>query len=163
MQETRGFDPTNGSTYSLREKEENAHDYRYFPEPDLPPVVITDQELEKIRAAMPTLPAQMEQQLQTQYGLPVYDATQLCQEQDTVHYFLELVEQQKAAPKVAANFLINKLLPWCTENNCAPADCPVPASGWAAFLATYRTKQSERFAGVSAFVSSHAPEPFQKR
>lgn len=131
-QETRGFDAVSGTTYSLREKEQ-AHDYRYFPDPDLPPVIIRPEELERIRAEMPPLPAVLEQEFQTRYELPAYDAEQLTQDRATALYFLELLEQ-KSSPKLAANLLINKLIPWAAENKAELTECPVAAAQWAVFL-----------------------------
>lgn len=131
-QETRGFDAAAGTTYSLREKEQ-AHDYRYFPDPDLPPVIIRPEELERIRAEMPPLPAVLEQEFQTRYELPAYDAGQLTQDRATAFYFLDLLEQ-KSSPKLAANLLINKLIPWVAENKAELTECPVQPAQWAVFL-----------------------------
>ncbi len=131
-QETRGFDPSSGATYSLREKEQ-AHDYRYFPEPDLPPVIIRPEELEHIRAGMPPLPDELEREFQTIHGLSAPDAAQLTREKDTAFYFLELI-RAGAKPKIAANLLINKLIPWAAENNRSLDGCPVSPGQWTAFL-----------------------------
>lgn len=131
-QETRGFDPSSGATYSLREKEQ-AHDYRYFPEPDLPPVVIRPEELEHIRAGMPPLPDELEREFQTIHGLSAPDAAQLTRERENAFYFLELT-RAGASPKPAANLLINKLIPWAAENNRSLNTCPVLPGHWAAFL-----------------------------
>lgn len=132
VQETRGFDVAAGTTYSLREKEE-AHDYRYFPEPDLPPVVLLPDELEKIKAAMPELPDILEQQFQSRYGLPAHDTEQLVQDRTTALYFQDLVSAPNANAKLLANLLIHKLLPWSTEVGIALADCPVSVVQWRAF------------------------------
>ena len=131
-QETRGFDASTGTTHSLREKEQ-AHDYRYFPEPDLPPVVIRPEEIERIRAEMPALPDELEQEFQKAYGLSASDAAQLTRERESAFYFLELTDAC-APPKPAANLLINKLLPWTAENNRALETCPVSPAQWAEFL-----------------------------
>lgn len=159
-QETRGFDPATGHTFSLREKE-NAHDYRYFPEPDLPPVVLSEAFLEKIRAAMPPLPQALEQTFQTDYGLPAYDAGLLTQERDTAFYFLKLAgasersseqsvsddssaEQSSAVhirSKSIANLLINKLLPWSAITGNALDDCPVSPAHWNEFLGLIESGQ----------------------
>jgi len=140
-QETRGFDAETGRTYSLREKE-NAHDYRYFPEPDLPPVVLSPAYLEKIRAAMPPLPAALEAELQTRYGLPAYDAGLLTQDRETALYFLQLANLlPPAAPdappapyKAIANLLINKLLPWAASTGQPVEGNPVAPAQWLEFL-----------------------------
>lgn len=135
-QETRGFDASTGRTYSLREKED-AHDYRYFPEPDLPPVVLTSDYLEKIRAAMPPLPAALEREWQTQYGLSAYDTGLLTQEKATALYFLQLASApaDPAVPcKSIANLLINKLLPWAANAGLRVDAIPVGINQWVAFL-----------------------------
>jgi len=89
VQETRGFNVATGTTFSLREKE-NAHDYRYFPEPDLPPVVLSEDFLEQVKSGMPPLPQALERSFQTEYGLSAYDAAMLTQERETAFYFLKL-------------------------------------------------------------------------
>ncbi len=138
LQETRGFDAATGQTFSLREKED-AHDYRYFPEPDLPPVRLTVEYVEKIKAAMPPLPAVLEAEFQARYGLSAYDAGQLTQEKDTALYFLELVEaagseEAKVSPKSMANLLINKLIPWAAASGQSIEANPVPIPRWLEFL-----------------------------
>ncbi|MCC6412604.1 MAG: Asp-tRNA(Asn)/Glu-tRNA(Gln) amidotransferase subunit GatB, partial [Saprospiraceae bacterium] len=85
-QETRGFDANGGATYSLREKEQ-AHDYRYFPEPDLPPVRIEVQTLEKWRTEQPPMPWEVEKHLMA-LGLQPQDARLICQEKATADYLL---------------------------------------------------------------------------
>lgn len=158
-QETRGFDPSTNRTFSLREKE-NAHDYRYFPEPDLPPVVLSEAFLEQAQATMPPLPQALEQAFQTTYGLPAYDAELLTQERDTAFYFLQLAstpelssgnetvhtpaEQGSAAQvryKSIANLLINKLLPWSASSGISLDDCPVNPEQWAEFLGLIESGQ----------------------
>jgi aspartyl-tRNA(Asn)/glutamyl-tRNA(Gln) amidotransferase subunit B len=146
VQETRGFDPSDGMTYSLREKED-AHDYRYFPEPDLPPVVVSDRFLEKIKSEMPTLPWVLEQEFQTKYGLPAYDAEQLAQEREVADYFQRLTEAAGLQPearifyKPISNLIINKLLPWSNETDRALAACPVRPKVWVEFLSLIEAGQ----------------------
>lgn len=149
-QETRGFDAQSGTTYTLREKEE-AHDYRYFPEPDLPPVHLSDDFLEKIKAEMPPLPRTLELEFQTRFGLTPPDAALLTQERETASYFLKLAEggrwkaeEFKEADafhplpsvlfKPIANLIINKLLPWSAETGIPLGQCPVGPETWIAFL-----------------------------
>lgn len=138
-QETRGFDASAGNTYSLREKED-AHDYRYFPEPDLPPVHISEQQLEAVSATMPPLPDALYAHFQAQHGLSAYDAAQLTQEKDTAFYFQTLL-QTGAPAKPVANLIINKLKPWCEENRVNLAENPVSAHHWAAFLQLIEQQQ----------------------
>jgi len=131
-QETRGFDPATGATYPLRQKED-AHDYRYFPEPDLPPVIIPVAELERIRAEMPPLPQALERDFQTVYGLPAADAAQLTQDRDTAFYFLKLI-QTTAKAKAVSNLIIHKLIPWANDKQCPLDACPVRPGQWLEFL-----------------------------
>lgn len=135
FQETRGFDAADGTTYSLREKE-NAHDYRYFPEPDLPPVVLSEQYLSDIRQEMPQLPAELEALFLETFGLPAYDAEQLTQDHATARYAKQLLElaavnhPEKNLNKTIANLLINKMLPWSVSENKALDQCPVRPEYW---------------------------------
>ncbi len=129
-QQTRGFDPATGTTYLQREKE-HAHDYRYFPEPDLPPVVITDAQMAAITAAMPTLPLTWEHTFTNAYQLPAYDAGVLTQERGVAEWFGQLAEGENAATaKALANLAINKILPWAAEQGIEPKESPVSNARW---------------------------------
>jgi aspartyl-tRNA(Asn)/glutamyl-tRNA(Gln) amidotransferase subunit B len=134
-QQTRGFDVSSGQTFGLREKED-AHDYRYFPEPDLPPVRITTQQLTEIQEALDPLPWILEQAWQTKYGLPAYDAALLSQERDIALYFEKILSEKETAlpAKSISNLLINKLLPWSSESGAPLAECPVTPGQWCSFL-----------------------------
>jgi aspartyl-tRNA(Asn)/glutamyl-tRNA(Gln) amidotransferase subunit B len=132
-QETRGFDPATGTTYSLREKED-ALDYRYFPEPDLPPVVLTEGWIQQVQKGLPVLPHALATHFQQHYGLPAYDADLLTQERETAFYFDELAALAPPLAKSAANLVINKLLPWSAEKNRPLRENPVALSGWVAYL-----------------------------
>lgn len=137
-QETRGFDVANGVTYSLREKE-NAHDYRYFPEPDLPPVILSEQYLADIHAEMPPLPAELEALFIENFALPAYDAAQLTQDLATARFAMQLLESARvrnagnSLNKQIANLLINKLLPWSVSTGAALDTCPVSKDRWIAY------------------------------
>ncbi len=134
-QQTRGFDVASGKTFELREKED-AHDYRYFPEPDLPPIRISAQELSQIKQDQPPLPWVLEDAWQNQHGIPAYDAALLSQERDTATYFEEMLSEKQAqlSAKSIANLLINKLLPWASESKKPLAECPVAPNQWYSFL-----------------------------
>jgi aspartyl-tRNA(Asn)/glutamyl-tRNA(Gln) amidotransferase subunit B len=109
VQETRGWDDSQGITVTQRIKEE-ADDYRYFPEPDLPPLVIEKEWLEQVRAALPELPAAKYRRFQTQYGLSAYDAGVLIMEPAVADYFEQCAAAvPEAAPKVVANWIIGDL------------------------------------------------------
>jgi aspartyl-tRNA(Asn)/glutamyl-tRNA(Gln) amidotransferase subunit B len=139
LQETRGFDVTTGLTYSLREKED-AHDYRYFPEPDLPPIRITTGQLEAVKSSLPALPDALLQKFQDQYGLTAYDAAQLTQDKETAFYVETLIDAA-APPKAAANLIINKLRPWADETRQNAGDNPVSPATWTAFLKLIESNQ----------------------
>lgn len=134
-QQTRGFDPATGTTYPQREKED-AHDYRYFPEPDLPPVLLTDQHLANIKNEMPELPAAIFERFTRGLQLSEYDAQQLTQERETANWFSDLTQNTTpAAAKNLANLVINKLLPWSVQEGKALSECPVPQQAWHTFAA----------------------------
>ena len=105
-QETRLFDSNKGETRSMRSKEE-AHDYRYFPDPDLLPLELTDAEIEAWRAELPELPDAKKQRFIDGFGLTAYDASVLVAERATADYFEQVAAQ--AEPKAAANWCINEL------------------------------------------------------
>ena len=109
IQETMGWDDSQGTTVPQRSKEE-AHDYRYFPEPDLPPLVVEQEWIEAIRASLPELPYARLQRFQDQYGLNDYDANVLVAEQAVADYFERVVAAvPKATPKIVANWVSGEL------------------------------------------------------
>jgi aspartyl-tRNA(Asn)/glutamyl-tRNA(Gln) amidotransferase subunit B len=109
VQETRLYDPDRDETRSMRSKED-AHDYRYFPDPDLPPLVIGADWIERVRADMPELPAALQERLQSQYGLPAYDAAQLTTTRATAAYFEAVAQALPAGQaKLAANWIMGEL------------------------------------------------------
>ena len=105
-QETRLFDPSNGETRSMRSKEE-AHDYRYFPDPDLLPVELTEEEVDRIRAGLPELPDAKKRRFIDEYGISAEDAGVLVAERETAAFFEEVAEGRD--PKLAANWVIHEL------------------------------------------------------
>ena len=105
VQETRLWDGAAGVTVSMRSKEE-AHDYRYFPEPDLPPVVVDAARLAAVRARLPELPDETRRRFVDAYALPDYDAAQLTQSRALADYF-EATVRAAASAKAAANWIIN--------------------------------------------------------
>ncbi|MBL8215973.1 MAG: Asp-tRNA(Asn)/Glu-tRNA(Gln) amidotransferase subunit GatB [Bryobacterales bacterium] len=108
IQETRLYNPDSGETVSMRSKEE-AHDYRYFPEPDLVPVRISDEWREKIRASMPELPAIKKKRFTEVYGLKEYDANVLTASRDLSEYYEEAVKAS-TDPKAVANWVMGDLM-----------------------------------------------------
>ena len=101
------FNPDTGETRAMRTKEDAA-DYRYFPDPDLPPLVIAPQWIEQVKAAMPELPRAMAERFVQQYGLPEYDATTLTQSQAMAAYF-EDTAQACGQPKLASNWVMGEI------------------------------------------------------
>jgi aspartyl-tRNA(Asn)/glutamyl-tRNA(Gln) amidotransferase subunit B len=107
VQETRLWDASRGVTHSMRSKEE-AHDYRYFPEPDLPPLVVTRDRVEALRQEMPELPDTRQQRFVDAYALPAYDAAQLTQARDVADFF-ESTIRAGAPPKLVSNWMMGEL------------------------------------------------------
>ncbi len=107
-QETLGWDAVNNITFSQRSKEE-AHDYRYFPEPDLPPLVVTDAWIERVAASLPERPFDRLQRFIKQYQLNATDAALLAEDKDVADYFEALLEVGSLDPKLAANWVMGDL------------------------------------------------------
>ncbi|MEO1093167.1 MAG: Asp-tRNA(Asn)/Glu-tRNA(Gln) amidotransferase subunit GatB, partial [Pseudomonadota bacterium] len=123
-QETRLFDATKGETRSMRSKEE-AHDYRYFPDPDLLPVELTDERIERIRVVLPELPDDKKRRFIERHGLSAYDAGVLVQERATADYFEAVAAGRDA--KQAANWCINELFGLLNKNGLGIDASPVRA------------------------------------
>ncbi len=107
QQATVLFDPATGETRAMRSKED-AHDYRYFPDPDLPPLVIAPEWVDAVRAELPELPGRMAERLQTDYGLPAYDAAMMTQSKALAFYF-EDAAKASGSPKLVANWLMGEV------------------------------------------------------
>jgi aspartyl-tRNA(Asn)/glutamyl-tRNA(Gln) amidotransferase subunit B len=124
-QETRLFDPNKGETRPMRNKEE-AHDYRYFPDPDLLPLEFTAAFVDDLRAQLPELPDEKKARLVREYGLSVYDADVLCAERDTADFFEQVASGRDV--KAAANWVINELAGRLNKEGMGIAASPVSAS-----------------------------------
>ena len=133
MQETRLFDSSTGQTVSMRSKEE-AHDYRYFPDPDLPAVVVDAARVEAIRAQMPELPAARRERFVGSYGLPEYDAGQLTQTRALSDFF-EAAVRAGAAPKAVSNWMMGELARLLKESARDIAASPVSPGQLAGLIA----------------------------
>ena len=107
-QETRRFDADSGKTYTMRKKED-AHDYRYFPDPDLMPIVVEDALLSRLKSEIPELPDERKQAYMREYGLTPYDAEQLVMEKEIAEYF-EAAVAAVAEPKTIANLILSRVL-----------------------------------------------------
>lgn len=115
VQETRRYDQASGKTYSMRKKED-ADDYRYFPDPDLVPVVVAKERVEAIRATIPTLPDERKKHYVENYGLTAYDAELITGEKATADYF-ECAAEKTDYPKMLANLIIAELMKLCEAEN----------------------------------------------
>jgi aspartyl-tRNA(Asn)/glutamyl-tRNA(Gln) amidotransferase subunit B len=134
IQETVGWNDLEGVTFSQRSKEE-AHDYRYFPEPDLPPLVIDSIWLDKIRKEMPELPRQKAVRLKQQYSLGDYDIQQLILDSALADYFEEILKNEASiSPKSAANWVTGELLSQMNQSSITLEDNPVKASDLAGLI-----------------------------
>jgi len=137
LQETRLFDSSQGITRSMRGKE-HAHDYRYFPDPDLPPLVIDEAWVERIRKSMPELPDAKKARLMKDYELPAYDASLLVAETETAVYFEEGLKSLKSlnakTVKLLANWLIGEVFAALNRESKSIEDCPVTPSHLAGLL-----------------------------
>jgi aspartyl-tRNA(Asn)/glutamyl-tRNA(Gln) amidotransferase subunit B len=107
-QETRLYDAQRDETRPMRSKED-AQDYRYFPDPDLLPLVISEQWIQAVRASMPELPQAKRERFQSAYGLPGYDAAVLTSSRAGSDYFEKLVRSSRADPKICANWQMGEL------------------------------------------------------
>jgi len=126
LQETRLYDADRDETRSMRSKEE-ANDYRYFPDPDLPPLVIDDAFIEAVAATMPELPTKRRERFVTTFELPAADAQLLCADRQTADFFEAVLEGHKFAPKLAANWMLGELLGRMNKEDVELADIPVTA------------------------------------
>lgn len=124
VQETRLFDSTNGTTRSMRSKEE-AQDYRYFPEPDLLPIQLTQEYVDKIRHSLPELPDEKIKRYTEQMGLSHYDASVLVSEKSTADFFEKLIG--KADPKLAVNWITVELFAHLNKIGKSIEESPISA------------------------------------
>jgi aspartyl-tRNA(Asn)/glutamyl-tRNA(Gln) amidotransferase subunit B len=132
QQATVLFDPDTGETRAMRTKED-AHDYRYFPDPDLPPLVIAPQWIERVRAEMPELPRLMAGRFQRDYGLPAYDAAMMTQSKATAAFF-EAAAKACGQPKLVANWLMGELSRRLNAADGTIESSPVNAAQLAALI-----------------------------
>ncbi len=124
IQETRLFDPSKGETRSMRTKEE-AHDYRYFPDPDLLPLELTQEWVDALKADLPELPDEKKKRFMEQYGLSSYDAGVLVAERASADYFEKVASGRDA--KAAANWVINELFGRLNKEGLDIEQSPVSA------------------------------------
>ena len=126
------FDPDSGETRAMRSKED-AHDYRYFPDPDLPPLVIAPEWVARVKAGMPELPRAMGERFQRDYGLPAYDAAMMTQGK-AMGAFFEAAAKACGAPKLVANWLMGEVSRRLNAEDRLIEASPVSAAQLAAMI-----------------------------
>jgi len=132
QQATVLFDPDSGETRAMRSKED-AHDYRYFPDPDLPPLAIAPSWVDAVRAQMPELPAAMAARFQADYALPPTDAALMTQSKPFAAYF-EAAAKASGSPKLVANWLMGEVSRRLNAQGAGIEACPVDAATLAALI-----------------------------
>jgi aspartyl-tRNA(Asn)/glutamyl-tRNA(Gln) amidotransferase subunit B len=126
VQETRRFDDVKGKSYAMRSKEE-AHDYRYFPDPDLVPITLTDERIQELRESLPELPEAKKKRYVSALGLPEYDAGVLTSEPAVASFFEKCIESYPDVKKVS-NFIMTDLLRLLKEGGVSADEIPVRPS-----------------------------------
>ena len=132
-QETRLYDPDKGETRSMRSKEE-ANDYRYFPDPDLLPVVLDAALIEAVRASLPELPDEKAARFSSRYGLSPYDAGVLTASRELAAYYEDVVREVPTEPKLAANWVMGELAAALNTDGLDITDGKLPAARLAGLL-----------------------------
>ncbi len=133
VQETRLYDPDNHETRSMRSKED-AHDYRYFPDPDLPPMVLDDAFLEEVRATLPELPAAKHARFVADYQLSDADAVLLTADRSTADFFEHVAKATSADSKTVANWMAGELFANLNKSELEITESPVSAAQMASLL-----------------------------
>lgn len=133
VQETRLYDPDRHETRSMRAKEE-ANDYRYFPDPDLLPVVVEADFIEAVRKELPELPTPRRERFMSEHGLSAYDAGVLTAEREMADYFERAVEALGSEPKLAANWVMGELAAALNRDGLAIGDSRIAAEDLAGLL-----------------------------
>jgi aspartyl-tRNA(Asn)/glutamyl-tRNA(Gln) amidotransferase subunit B len=129
VQETRLFDSAKGITASMRSKEE-AHDYRYLPDPDLLPLIVSDELVNEARSTLPELPRAKRERFVSGYGIPAYDAGVLTASRALADYYEEAARETNE-PKLSSNWIMGELLRLLNEDNREVKDCPISPKGLA--------------------------------
>ncbi len=120
IQQTRSFDANNDTTFSIREKED-ANDYRYFPDPDIAPLSLTDDYIHSIQTSMPPLPNQLKKEWGSKYGLSPYDIDQLCEHKQEADFYIQWTTHTSLY-KAAANWMMGPIRAYLNEANKSHAD-----------------------------------------
>jgi len=134
VQETRLYDAERNETRSMRSKED-AHDYRYFPDPDLPPLAVDDAWIDRVAASMPELPAAMRARFVEQYALPAQDATLLAASREVAAYFEDAAKRFDGDAKLVANWMLGEVSAALNRDEIDIAESPVTPAALAGLLA----------------------------
>jgi len=163
IQETRSFDANNGTTFSLRSKEE-ADDYRYFPDPDLTPFNITDEFLKSIKAAIPALPEELEKKYTTVFNLSAADASVICSDKEQADFFEAIIKHTNNYKSVA-NWLMGPVKSFTNEKSIELTSFPLSAKQIAQLIqlvddgkVNFGVASSKIF---NAFIETPEKEPLQ--
>lgn len=168
VQETRTWDDANGVSLSMRSKEE-AHDYRYFPEPDLPPIIIDTEWIERVRAALPELPTARKNRLMQDYNLPAYDAEVITASKDMADYFdsvIDSADDRARDAKGIANWLMGDVSAYLNVKGISIKEFVVPAANIAELVCLINKGVLSSKLAKSVFeemlVSNHKPSVIVK-
>ncbi|MGZ5848054.1 MAG: Asp-tRNA(Asn)/Glu-tRNA(Gln) amidotransferase subunit GatB, partial [Ramlibacter sp.] len=156
QQATVLFDPDTGETRAMRTKEDAA-DYRYFPDPDLPPLVVARDWVDEVRGRMPELPRAMAARFVADYGLPEYDATTLTQSPAMAAYF-EAAAKAGGQPKLASNWIMGEVSRRLNAQEIGIEQAPVPATALAALVGRIADGTISNNAGRQVFDALWAGE-----
>jgi aspartyl-tRNA(Asn)/glutamyl-tRNA(Gln) amidotransferase subunit B len=133
VQETRLYDSDRNETRPMRSKEE-AHDYRYFPDPDLPEMVLEDDFIDQVRTELPELPGDRKSRFESDYGLSSLDASKLTIDRDTADYFEDVCSKTTAEPKTVANWINGELSAALNSSGREIGESPVDSIRFASLL-----------------------------
>ena len=163
QQQTRSFDATNDTTFSLRSKEE-ANDYRYFPDPDLPPFIVSPEQLDNIKNSMPALPETLVEKYTSVLSLSDYDARVICDDKETITYFEALIKETTHY-KAAANWITGPVKSYLNEQSLNISAFPVVPAILAEVIALVESgKLSFSVASsklLHALIDNHSTDPLQ--
>ena len=134
IQETRLFDPNNLETRSMRGKEES-HDYRYFPDPDLPPLVLNEDDIEKLRLKLPELPDQKKSRFIEEFGITAYDAEILVTEKYVSDFFEQIVKGRDS--KIVVSWLTVELFSYLKRKNMSLEESKIDPEKISSFVRSY--------------------------
>ncbi|MGN1003192.1 MAG: Asp-tRNA(Asn)/Glu-tRNA(Gln) amidotransferase subunit GatB, partial [Oscillospiraceae bacterium] len=149
IQETRRWDENKDATYAMRSKE-NAQDYRYFPEPDIPPIELTDEYLEAMRAQQPEMAGEKRSRYVADYGLPEYDAGMITGDKALADFF-EAAVAQGADPKQVSNWIMGEVMRRLSADGLEPKDLPISPATLVRLITLVKEGKLNRNTAVKVF------------